>query len=267
MFQTATLLTRPLVAPKYGSLLVPVGVTRESDALVRITAAFANRVGAHLFGVSCADGPRPEDATSVEREAARHLMEAAGQRFEELSAPVRAGRTWRGSDSPLESAIAEFGWAADLVVLDAHLLATGASQGIGLRRLLERTGSPVLTLPAGQAEIKLGRVAVVCDSSHACRRALRCAMPVIARSGAVTLLAADRSVEALRRGLTTRGWGEPRVKLIRQATSAQVADMVAELEPDLAILGGWSEMFGGWPGRSFTDRLLERGDTPLLISA
>ena len=91
-------------------------------------------------------------------------------------------------------------------------------------------------------------------------------MPVIARSGAVTLLAADRSADALRRGLTTRGWAEPEVRVVRPATSAQVAERIMELEPDLAILGGWSEMFGGWPGRSFTERLLLRGSTPLLIA-
>ena len=266
MFQTATLLERPLIAPRYGSLLVPVSLTSESDDLVRSAVAFANRVGAHLLGVSCTGDYVSDDVTAIERCATHRVVEAAGQRFAELGGPVTAGCTWRRADGPLERALAEFGWAADLIMVDAEAVGDPPS-GMMLRRLLEKTGSPILARPPGHGAIELNRVAVVCDSSQACRRALRCAMPVIARSGAVTLLATDRSVDALQRGLTTRGWAAPQVKVIRPATSARVAYDVVELEPDLAILGGWSELFGGWPGRSFTERLLQRGRTPLLIAS
>ena len=112
----------------------------------------------------------------------------------------------------------------------------------------------------------LDRVAVVCDSSPACRRALRGAMPVIMRSRAVTILAADASADALWRGLMMRGAPEPKVSILRPATPARVTELVAGLDVDLVILGGWSELFGGWPGRSFVERLLVRGRTALLLA-
>ena len=247
-------------------MLIPVTSTGASERLTAAAVWLANQQGSHLVGLARRPSGGSEGrVTAVEQDAIRLIVKAAGERFDDLTRTLRAGRSWCRCEGSLFDALGAHAWDGDLVVLSASELRGAGAIG-SLRRFLKRTGCPVLVWPEHKQPATIQHVAVLCDDSPAAARAMRAAAPLLVRCARVSLVGGGRLAADARLGLKSRGVADVRIVALERAVSSEAALRLVETSADVIVVGAWSEFFGGWPRRSATDILLDMPTTPLLLA-
>ena len=235
-FGKIAVLERAAALPRLGSILIHVSTSRASMALTAYAAELANLYSARLIGVSGDGATVGERISEVEEAARRCVLEAAGAQFADLTHSVRAGVAWTCAGGSPSAALAEYAWAADLIVA-AVRDPRYRERGDDLRRLVTTADRPVLLCPKPQAASHFNRVAVIWSGQPACHRALRSALPLLGKSTELMLISAGGSIKNLRRSLALRGLkaciSGVRSPADRPARLAQLRD----LAPDLIVVG------------------------------
>ena len=261
--------------PRFSSILVHAGLTRECAATIKDAAQIANTFGARLVGVSTSSATvELAYLRAVEQDAAQRLLEAAGERFARLSSTVHAGFLWKAGEGSRADALAAFGWAADLIILSRQSTDDWDSWRGQLQALVRRVAGPVLVRPQARARVGLEHIVIVWDETRACHRAVNAALPFLGRAASVTLLAPpwrrrrqrqEAALEAVRRGLLTR---EVLVRLVRLDSGCQhdaVFESVQALEPDLVVMAAWPHG-APWALRNLTDVIVPKLSSYGLLS-
>lgn len=100
---------------------------------------------------------------------------------------------WRSCDGDAAERIAEAARLADVIVMSAGPFAHNAGLRLGLvGNVALRAPAPVLAVPEGSSGMNVAGPALVCwDGSQESGKALRAAMPMLAKASAVTVLTID----------------------------------------------------------------------------
>jgi nucleotide-binding universal stress UspA family protein len=183
---------------------------------------------------------------------------------------------WSFADScdTLGNALAHNADLADLVVISGRLSEpdeTGSAQPQALPLKLRR---PLLAVPPIARELALDRGAVVAwDGSHPALEAVRAAVPLLARSAAVTILEVDAPgdaipMEAIAVYLSRHGIVPDLVQRRSQGTvAATLRDHVQASNAGLLVMGAYGTsslaqaIFGG-----ITRTMLATSPVPLLLA-
>jgi nucleotide-binding universal stress UspA family protein len=183
----------------YASVMVAVDLDESARGRIRLAGHLADDFKARLIGVA-AEMPAYEAApvgptlgssyclASVQ-EAVLNDLRIAHAAFDEAAAG-RSRVEWRSNlDFPMEF-LARQSAAADLVVVgrgDAGNPLLSVDPGDAVMRL----GAPVLVVPPGIDRLDAQRVAVAWKTTREAHRALRDALPFLARASHVVVLAID----------------------------------------------------------------------------
>jgi len=214
-------------------ILVYADPTAPSAERLDIAFRLARRVEAYLIGVV------PEDAAAV------------GERFEKMLLNESLLGEWHMAIGLTEPFVTRWAHCADLVILGQRL----PGHDTGLYRpedVILSCSRPVLVVPcAGRRPDRLGEnVLVAWNGSREAGRAVQDALPLLAMSGAVTVLLVDPEEDAdievaedLVAHLGRHGL-RAKTQLIRhELATASVADtllaQVARLDADLLIMGAY----------------------------
>jgi nucleotide-binding universal stress UspA family protein len=183
----------------YASLIVSVDLGGAARSRVRLAGHLADDFKARLIGVA-AEMPAYEAApigptlggafclASVQ-EAILNDLRMAHAAFDEASAG-RSRVEWRSNlDAPL-AFLARQAAAADLVIVgrgDAGAPLLSVDPGDAVMRL----GAPVLVVPPGMDHLDAQRVAIAWKATREAHRAVRDALPFLARASHVVVLTID----------------------------------------------------------------------------
>lgn len=245
VFDGVAILERAPALPRLGSLLVHVSTSRALTALTTYTAGLANFYGGRLIGVSSLAAPSGP-LTQAEEEAGHNILEAAGSQFAELTRSVRAGAAWTCSEGSPSAVLAQYAWAADLIVVGARASLPGENGG-DLRRLVAVSDRPVLLHPKVEASGRFERVAVLWADTPACRRAVHSLLPLLGKVQELLLLSTGAPVEALQRSLSLRGV-KARIETVRSCGGGPACwAQLRDIAPDL-IVAGWPGPLASWLG-------------------
>ena len=246
--------------------MVPLGLMRACDDLVRCAACLADEMGASVLGVACLDAKAVQLTSPAEQDVIRRLLEAAGERFEHLTRAVRERGGWRRCHCSLEAALEETSWAADLLVLNHPSLTTCALPTSALRRWVRDGGCSMLIRTPAKPYARLGCMAALCDGSPRNLRAVRAAMPLLLRCDRVILYSLGNVGAEIRKALLERGAKAVDMRHVPGHTSRLVAGTLLSSEADVIVSGGWPETLEGGLFRSMTDLLLESASKHLFLS-
>ena len=133
--------------------------------------------------------PVAVELLQAQREQAQAQAEAMGREFKAAADGAGIDADWLAEEGDAADVLARFAGSADLLVLSQE--EPGAGLGVA-DDLVLRAAPPVLFLPYAGAWDEIGRrVLVAWNGSREAARAMRDALPFLARAGQVTLVAAD----------------------------------------------------------------------------
>ena len=246
------------------------------------TFGLAAEHGAAVLGVApisppmaAAYGEVPISAELIEeqRRQAQARAEAAGREFRAAGERAKLSVDWLAEENDPAEALAGYAACADLLVLSQE--APGDALNIA-DELALRSAAPVLFIPYAGSHETIGRKALVAwNGAREAARAMRDALPLLARAEQVTLVAAD--VPAGRRP----GLDGARAYLERHGVAAQARNIpgadvdagdvllnaIADEGADLLVMGAYGHsrlrelVLGG-----VTRHVLRHMTAPVLMS-
>lgn len=166
----------------------------------------------------------------------------------------------------------------DLAVIgwrDADEATQGTNKQL-IERLGQVAGCPLLVLPARIASDRVARrIAVAWNGSAPAQRALRAALPLLAKADAVAIVTvhsqAPLDVSAPLRGFLERhGINATFEPIVGDEGNAGplVAQALGQLDAELLVMGAWSQpVLTQWLLGSATRHLLDHVGIPILLSA
>jgi nucleotide-binding universal stress UspA family protein len=274
----------PAEIPRYGGLLVPVHLGAGAEATIRFAARLARELSCRLIGTGgdeidlpyFGDGTGIVDAVLVEN--ARGVVMEDLAKAEALFRRVADGADmdWRSAIEQARSFVLTQARAADLVVLarqgpdDEALGRMGVAPGYIVMEL----GRPVLVVPPEVETLAARSVVVAWKDTREARRAVRDALPFLARAEMVSVLtvgadAADKGASDVCSYLAQHGVAARPVQ--RPERGEYIVDEISELvrqqSADLIVAGAYGHsrmrewIFGG-----VTQDLIETTPVCCLLS-
>ncbi|HEV7257408.1 MAG TPA: universal stress protein [Bosea sp. (in: a-proteobacteria)] len=270
--------------PRYGGVLVPVHLGAGAEATVRFAARLARELSCRLIGTGgdevelpyFGDGTGIVDAVLVEN--ARVVVQEDLAKAEALFRRVAAGAdlVWRCAVEQPRSLVLTQARAADLVILarqgpdDEALGRMGVAPG----DIVLELGRPVLVVPPGVETLAARSVVVAWKDTREARRAVRDALPFLARAELVSVFTVgaddgDHPAQEVCGYLAQHGIAARAVQ--RPDRGEYVVDEIAELvrqqSADLIVAGAYGHsrmrewIFGG-----VTQDLIETTPVCCLLS-
>ncbi len=181
----------------YATVMVHVDVDATANDRVRLAAGLADRFAADLIGVaSCLLPPYPAEGAyfvtrsvvEQERRDIETLLVGAETAFRAAAGADRSRIEWRAAIELPDIYLAAQARVADLVVVGRPSGPVDAARAPDPGRIALRAGRPVLVVPPGIDRLGGERVIVGWKDTREARRALRDALPLLERAGAVTLV-------------------------------------------------------------------------------
>ena len=181
----------------YATVMVHVDVDATADARIRLAAGLADRFAASLIGASAcllpsypAEGAYfvTRNVVEQERRDIETLLVRAETAFRAAAGADRSRIEWRAAIELPDTYLAAQARAADLVIVGRASGAVDVARAPDPGSIALRAGRPVLVVPPGIAALAGERVVVGWKDTRETRRALRDALPLLARAGAVTLV-------------------------------------------------------------------------------
>ena len=256
----------------------------DSRQAVRRKAAFglAAAHGAAVLGVApmappiaAAYGEAPMSAQLIEAqmEQAREQAETVGREFQAAGENAKLATEWLAEDGDPADVLARYAASADLLVLSQE----EQGQAIGVvDDLVLGSAAPVLLIPYAGSYETIGRQVVVAwNGGREAARAMRDALPLLARAERVTLVAADLAPER-RADLDRAATFLERHGVAAQTRALAAADIeagdallnaISDLDADLLVMGAYGHsrlrelVLGG-----ATRHVLRHMTAPVLMS-
>jgi nucleotide-binding universal stress UspA family protein len=271
----------------YATVMVHVDVGNGADARVRLAAALADRFAADLIGVSaCLLPPYPaesayfvtRDVIEQERRDIETLLVRAETAFRAAAGADRRRIEWRAAIEPPDTYLATQARAADLVIVGRRAGAVDGARVPDPGGIALRAGRPVLVVPPDVDTLAGERVVVGWKDTREARRAIRDALPLLERAGAVTLveICDEPSVAEGRQHLedVARYLARHKVKVgakIATAPDGRVADELIRLakadNADLIVAGAYGHSrLGEWVFGGATRNLLAASPVCCLLA-
>lgn len=278
-------------AVSYKAILVQADESEASTQRSMAAAGLAQRFGAHLTGVFLrtsfpsryyAYGPfggvpptiLPNLIAEHDQAMAAASEEARG-RFEAAAATAGVDSDWMVLDGDTAQEMVDCMRRTDLTVFPRDRLPIVAENGVEIAGLGLQSGGPVLVLPPGAPDARIGRrVLIAWNGSREAARALNDAWPFITEAEKVFVLTVaphgDRGPEGLlQRRLERHGCQvEVIVERSEDASAGRVLlDQIKILGADLVVMGLYGrsrlqEMVLGGVSRD----VLRSSPVPLLVS-
>lgn len=253
---------------RYGGLLVPVHLGAGSEATIRFAARLAREWSCRLIGIGAAeielpyygDGAGIVDAIVVENARDVVLEDLAKAEALFRRAAEGADVSWRSAIEQPRGFVLTQARAADLVVLarqgadDEALGRMGVAPG----DVVMEVGRPILVVPPKVEALAAKSVVVAWKDTREARRAVRDALPLLARAEMVSVLtvgadAADNAVQDIcdylaQHGVSARAAQRPdRGEYVVD----EIVEMVRQQNADLIVAGAYGHsrmrewIFGG----------------------
>jgi nucleotide-binding universal stress UspA family protein len=276
----------------YKNLLVHVPTERSARAAIDGSVSLAMSCGAHLDAVAIGfetvnnvpfvaeGGAAVASIYELEHQRATERAEAAISVFEVEARGADISYGSRVVAGTFADAVATIGAAArlyDLTVVSQGEPDQGSFDSRFPQELLLQTGGPVLMFPyTFRGAFKAARVGICWDGSRLAARALRDAMPFLARADAVMTITlnpsevpADVSPEQLAKHLARHGLSPRTIVLAadRRDVQPSILSIAADESLDLLVMGGYGHsrmqetIFGGVTRETFRSLT-----TPVLMS-
>ena len=217
--------------------------------------------------------PVAVELLQAQRQQAQAQAETMGREFKSAAEAAGLAADWLAEEGDAADVLARFAASADLLVLSQE--EPGAGAGIA-DELALRAAPPILFLPYAGAWDEIGRrVLVAWNGSREAARAMRDALPLLARAESVTLVAADMppareaELDRARAFLERHGVAATTRKL--PGTDVQAGDVllnaIADEGADLLVMGAYGHsrlrelVLGG-----ATRHVLRHMTAPVLMS-
>lgn len=270
--------------PRYGGLLTPVHLGAGAEATIRFAARLARDLSCRLIGIGgdeielpyYGDGAGAVDAVLVEN--ARGIVIEDLARAEALFRRVADGADvdWRCAIEQPRSFVLTQARAADLVILarqgpdDEEPGRMGVAPG----DIVMELGRPILVVPPGVETLAARSVVVAWKDTREARRAVRDALPFLARAEMVSVLtvgadAADNAAQEVCGYLAQHGIAARAVE--RPDRGEYVVDEITELvrqqSADLIVAGAYGHSrMREWILGGVTQDLIETTPVCCLMS-
>jgi len=259
-------------ATGYATMMVRLQLADDNTALLSVAIGLAKRFEARLIGVAVC---RPMQIVYGDGYVMGDLIRADQEQIQGLQAE------WRGTEifAGIPGYLAEAARAADLVIIGHD---RGASLLDPARRvensdLVMQAGRPVLVVPHDVAALKLDHALVGWTDTRETRRAVRDALPFLARAGQVTLVAVVPPVEldaATKRLADVQAWLQGHGIKAGALTAAATGDdairlnaIAREHKADLLVAGAYGHSrLREWVLGGVTHDLLLRAERCVLVS-
>ena len=271
------------------TLMVHLELGRPNTALLRITAALADRFHAGVIGIALCqpmriiynDGYIPPDIFDRDRKQIDNDMKAAEAEFR-AALTGRAGTIeWHASVTTrsLSDYLADESCRADLVItgVDRNTSLFDTSHHVDMGDFVMQAGRPCLIVPSEAETLLLDHVVVGWKDSRETRRAISDALPLLQAAGRVTVVAIAGADEV--EGMQTRlgdvaGWlkrhGIDAVTVTAASTgddAARLDAIAGEQEATLLVAGAYGHSrVREWALGGVTRDLLLRAGRCALVS-
>lgn len=270
----------------YATVMVHVDVDATANDRVRLAAALADRFAADLIGVASfllppypAEGAYFATRSVVEQERRdiETLLVRAETAFRAAAGADRSRIEWRAAIELPDTYLAAQARAADLVVVGRPSRPLDVASAPDPGSIALWAGRPVLVVPPGIDTLAGERVIVAWKDTREARRALRDALPFLARAGAVTLveICDEPSVSEGRQHLedVARYLNRHKVKVgakVATRSEGRVADELVRIAKadgaDLIVAGAYGHSrLGEWVFGGATRDLLASSPTCCLF--
>lgn len=266
----------------YKSILVHVEPSAASEARIRVAMDLALKFDGIVIGL----GAEPIDFfngdvefgrsgayTQLKQEACARLQEAETL-FKNATTTLTNRTFWLVAMEPPHQAMALQARAVDLIVADRS---QGPDTGI-LSDLIMETGTPVLVPPSNGADLHAKFIVVGWSDTKECRRALRDALPVLARAKRVFLVqvgeqsareARKRHLDEIAQRLEVHGIAAETEFLPSSGLSVakDLEDAADRLGADLIVIGAYGHSrLREWALGGVTRELIEASPRFILFS-
>ncbi|MGO4735576.1 universal stress protein [Bosea sp. 2KB_26] len=253
----------------YASIMVPLNLGSGAADRVKLAASLADRFGSRLIGIAAedfilpyvGDGLASVDALLIEesKRAVSADLARAEAIFRKAAGDMKH-LVWRSAIETPRNFVLDQARAADLVVLarQAHHDPVQGGMSLSPGDLVMSLGRPLLVVPPDVSYLSGKHILVAWKDTREARRAVRDALPLLARAESVTVLsigpdAEDQGAEDVRDYLVLHGVA---AKAVLQTDSAKHAvneliDFATEHGSDLIVSGAYGHnrmrewMFGG----------------------
>ena len=273
----------------YKTLLVHLELGHPNRAILKITAALAERLHARVVGIAVCqpmriiynDGYVPSDIVEQDRKQIDDAISAVEAEFRSALSDRIPSIGWRSEVTykSLSEHLATQAACADLVITGVEASASifDTSRHVDVGDLVMEAGRPCLIVPAATEALPLKHVVVGWKDSSETRRAIRDALPLLKLAERVTILeviAKDDS-EPARAGLADvvgwlKGHGIEATPIVAPATgddAARLDEVVGELRGDLLVAGAYGHSrVREWALGGVTRDLLLRAGRCALVS-
>ncbi len=268
------------------TVMVHVDANQPNEGAVPVARIVADRFGATLVGVSAlaieppfiAEGVIIKETTADDVAKMRAALAAKEAWFRDFAGAGGARVEWRSDiDFPTAFLVTQ-ARSADLVVVSRQRTGPDRYNFLDPTEAMLRMGRPTLSVPAGVSELRADRIVIGWKDTREARRAVRDAIPFLAKASAVTIFeiclsseqdhARHRIRDVARylehHGATCRT--EVRVHM-PEADSHQLLRLAAEEGADLIVTGGYGHSrLGEWMFGGMTRGLLDQAPVCLLMS-
>jgi nucleotide-binding universal stress UspA family protein len=274
-------------ATGYATMMVHLKLADSNAALLSAAASLAKRFEARLIGVAVSqpmqivygDGYVMGDLIRADQEQIQRELQEAKTLFEKVAQGLPA--EWRGTEifAGIAGYLAEEARSADLIIIghDRGASLLDAERRVENSDLVMQAGRPVLIVPHDVSALPLEHVLVGWRDTRETRRAVRDALPLLARARQVTLveIAAAAELEAATKRLAdVQGWlqlhGIKAGILAAAATGDDAIRLNAiarEHKADLLVAGAYGHSrLREWVLGGVTHDLLLRAERCVLVS-
>lgn len=265
------------------NILLPLQADPGQEARLQIALDAARMLDGHLECVEVRGAPMPimgdfgGEAAALALVAfreAEQARQAAHARIEQRLTAEDVRWSFAQSSAALADALAHNADLADLIIISGRLGEPDETASVHPQPLPLRLRRPLLAVPPTARELALDRGALVAwDGSRPALEAVRAAMPLLARSAAVTILEVDAPseaipIEAIALYLSRHGIMPDLVQRRSQSTvAACLRDHVQASNAGLLVMGAYGSLplaqavFGG-----VTRTMLATSPVPLLLA-
>lgn len=283
----------------YKTMMVRVNATGGDDNLLTYAADVADKFDVHVIGVSAypalaqyvnllqmaAGGIATDEQAEEYRASAQAHIDEAEARFRHALSGHAGSLSWRSCiiEKPSARGLVQQSRAADIIITNPLVSGAQGSVGQSAPRLVNvgdivmDAGRPVLAVPCGVARLDLGLAVVAWKDSRETRRAVRDALPLLARFQMVTVLeiaSASETSAAKERVQDVADWmgyhgivAGTRVETAAGSDANRLAALVRDMGAGLVVAGAYGHArVREWALGGVTEDLLLHPKVPTLMS-